>query len=89
MFKSGSTLRAIQKVLQLLEMYFKLGLLIVHAVPESGAEFWILFGFCLIHRVENTSPIEIVVLVDNSKKVQSFVTTECLQSLRILNLRES
>jgi hypothetical protein len=28
-------------------------------------------------------------LVDNSKKVQSFVTTECPQSLRILNLSES
>lgn len=89
MFRSRSTLRAIQEVLQLLEMYFKLGLLIVHAVPESGPEFWILLGFCLNHRVENTSPIEIVKLVDNSKKVQSFVTAECPQSLRILNLCES
>ncbi len=89
MFKSGSTLRCIQEVLQLLEMYFKLGSLIVHAVPESGPDFWILLGFCLNHRVENTSPIEIVELVANSKKVQSFVTSECPQSLRILNLCES
>jgi hypothetical protein len=88
MFKSGSTLRAIQEVLRLLETYFKLGLLIVHAVAESGPEFWVLLGFCLNHRVENTSPIEIVGLVDNAKKVQSFVTTECPQSLRILNLCE-